>query len=244
MPEEVAALVRALSNRAEPIEVGRREFHRGRLADHPVVLAQSRVGKVAAATTATSMIAALGVEAIVFTGLAGGVDPSLRIGDIVVADRLCQHDLDASPIFPAMEIPLLGLAEVPTDAGLTDAAERAARQFAESGVGEHMPGDVLEELGIREPRVVRGLIASGDRFVSSHAEVERLRERVPEALCVEMEGAAVAQVCYEHGVPCAVVRTISDTADDDAADHFMRALGTLAAGTSLGIVERLMPMLA
>ena len=85
-----------------------------------------------------------------------------------------------------------------------------------------------------------GDIASGDRFVSSHAERERLRERLPDVFCVEMEGAAAAQICFEYGIPIAVVRVISDTADDAAATDFTRFIASVAGKLSAGIVREAM----
>jgi adenosylhomocysteine nucleosidase len=84
----------------------------------------------------------------------------------------------------------------------------------------------------------RGLIVSGDRFVSSHDEVNALRAALPDALAVEMEGASLAQVCFEHGVRCAVVRTVSDTADADAHESFLEFLHALGGTYSSGVLRR------
>jgi adenosylhomocysteine nucleosidase len=121
--------------------------------------------------------------------------------------------------------------------------ERAARGFVSSGLFGAVDERELAALGItreRPPRVVVGDIASGDRFVSSAAERERLRGLLPGLLCVEMEGAAAAQVCFEYGVPIAVVRVISDTADHGAAadfTRFLRVAGAISAGIVRGALE-------
>jgi adenosylhomocysteine nucleosidase len=86
--------------------------------------------------------------------------------------------------------------------------------------------------------VHRGLIISGDQFVASAAAVEALREALPDALAVEMEGAAIAQVCHEYGVPCAIVRTVSDTADAHAPASFASFLTEIAGTYSNGILKR------
>jgi len=239
MPEEIDAIVRAMGEDVRSVEVAGRGFVHGTITGLDAVVVQSRVGKVAAATTATHLIATMGVDSVVFTGLAGGMAPGIAVGDLVVADRVSQHDLDASPIFPPMEVPLLGISEIPTDPSLTGRVLDAARSLAADRYAGLIDADALDELEIARPRVWSGLVVSGDRFVSSHAELDVLRSRVPQAVCVEMEGAAVGQVCYEHGVPFAIVRAISDTADDDAAPRFMRALGALASAASLGIIQRL-----
>jgi len=239
MPEEIDAIVRAMGEDVRSAKVAGRRFVHGTIEGIDAVVVQSRVGKVAAATTATHLIATMGVESVVFTGLAGGMAPGIGVGDLVVADRVAQHDLDASPIFPPMEVPLLGISEIPTDPSLTGRVLDAARSLAADRYDGLIDTAALDELEIARPRVWSGLVVSGDRFVSSHAELDVLRIRVPQAICVEMEGAAVGQVCYEHGVPFAIARTISDTADDDAAPRFMRALGALASAASLGIIQRL-----
>jgi adenosylhomocysteine nucleosidase len=239
MAEEVHALLAALEGRAPVVTSGGREYHRGLLWGTPAVVALSRIGKVAAAATMAELILRFGVRTVLFTGVAGAVDPSLHVGDVVVARRLVQHDMDASPIFPALEIPLLGRSHFdacPEDSALV---ERAARGFVSGALFGTVDEGELAALEItreRPPRVVVGDVASGDRFVSSHAERERLRALIPGLLCVEMEGAAAAQVCFEYGVPIAVVRVISDRADDAAAVDFTRFL-RVAGAISAGIVR-------
>jgi adenosylhomocysteine nucleosidase len=188
---------------------------------------------VAAAATASALIHVFGVDAIVFTGVAGGVHADVRVGDIVVGDALVQHDLDASPLFPRFEVPLLGISRFAGDPLLGDALACACRRF------------LLEEqdtlrarFGLQPPCLHRGLIVSGDQFVASLGAVNELREALPDALAVEMEGAALAQVCHEHGVRCAVVRTVSDTADADAPESFVEFLNALGAVYSSGILKR------
>jgi adenosylhomocysteine nucleosidase len=170
---------------------------------------------------------------VVFTGVAGGVADEVRVGDIVVADTLLQHDLDASPLFPRFEVPLLGMSRFATNVVLADRLAAACERFvAEEGAAS------AARFGTRAPRVHRGLIISGDQFVASAAGVQALRDALPDALAVEMEGAAIAQVCHEYGVPCAVVRTISDTADDHAPGSFVSFLTEIAGTYSNAILRR------
>jgi len=215
MPEELAAVIDVV-HADEVIELGGRRYHRGHYGGEPVVCVVSRIGKVAAAATTAILLERFAPRAIVMTGLAGGVDPRLAIGDIVVADRLIHHDLDARPLFSRHEIPLLGVAELAADPGLSDRLAAAAAAF--------QPPPSVAALGITAPRLWRGLVASGDQFFASVASVAALRALLPAALAVEMEGAAVAQVCHEHGVPFAIARVISDTADHGAAVDFARFL--------------------
>lgn len=236
MPQELAAVIEVV-HADEVIELGGRQYHRGHHAGEPVVCVVSRIGKVAAAATAAILLERFAPRAIVMTGLAGAVDPRLAIGDIVIADRLIHHDLDVRPLYPRHEVPMLGVSELPADAALSERLAAAAARFD--------PPPSVRALGITSPRVWRGLVASGDQFFSSVAAVSALRALLPSALAVEMEGAAVAQVCHEHGVPFAVARVISDTADHGAAVDFARFLseacgpyaralvaGALATGTS------------
>jgi adenosylhomocysteine nucleosidase len=238
LQEEIAPLIEEM--RAGPAwrtaTTGRREYALGTLHGQRCVLTLARIGKVAAATTATALIHQFGVEAIVFTGVAGGVAPQVRVGDVVIADTLMQHDLDASPLFPRFEVPLLGRSRFETDARLSNALARAAADFARSdttALTERYPA-----LVDGAPRVHRGLVVSGDRFIADHLARDALLAAAPEALAVEMEGAALAQVCYEYDVPCAVVRTISDTADAHAPASFSSFLADLASAYSAGVLRR------
>ncbi len=235
LPQELGSLIESM-NAAGNVQVrviGRREYHVGVAFGVPCVATLARVGKVAAATTATALIHVFGVDAILFTGVAGGVHPDVRVGDIVVGSSLMQHDLDASPIFPRFEVPLLGVSRLDADASLSTALFEASQSFL---ADNHAALEA--RFSVHPPKVYRGLIVSGDRFVSSHEEVGALRTLLPDALAVEMEGAALAQVCYEHDVAFAVVRTISDTADADAPASFMEFLHALSGTYSSGILQR------
>ncbi len=215
MPEELEAVIAAV-DATSVTELGGRQYHRGHYGREAVVCVVSRIGKVAAATTVAILIERFKPRAVVMTGLVGAVDPRLAIGDVVIADRLIQHDLDARPLFPRHEVPLLGIAELVADRALSDRLAATAARFV-------VPPEIVA-LGITAPRVWRGLVASGDQFFASAEAVAALRALLPETLAVEMEGAAVAQVCHEHGVPFAIARVVSDTADHGAAGDFARFL--------------------
>jgi adenosylhomocysteine nucleosidase len=201
-----------------------------------VVAVLSRIGKVAAATTATVLIERFGVGCMVFTGVAGGTGPQVRVGDVVLASAFVQHDMDASPLFPRHEVPLYGRSRFPTDAHLSEGLAQASRQVL-AQVSTHVGAAAVTEFDLHAPRLHRGLVASGDRFVSSTAECRALQQALPEALAVEMEGAAVAQVCADYGLPFAAVRTISDRADDDAHTDFSRFIRAVASRYSLAVLS-------
>jgi adenosylhomocysteine nucleosidase len=234
MHQELAALL----TQAGEVEIHRhagRQFHVGHLHGVPVVLVLCGVGKVAAAMTATLLAERFAPRALVFTGVAGGLGTGVQVGDVVLGDTLLQHDMDASPLFPRYEVPLTGRSNFAADPGLSAAlADAVAAVLAEPG---HF-GVEAHALGVQAPRLHRGLIVSGDRFVSTAPECAALRQALPAALAVEMEGAALAQACHDLGLPFAVLRTVSDRADDSAHVDFLRFIDVVAAQASAAIVGR------
>jgi adenosylhomocysteine nucleosidase len=237
MPDEIAAIVASLTD-ASTQTLGSRQYHAGNFQDTPVVVVFSGWGKVAAAATTTQLIASYDVTDIVFTGVAGAVRHGLSIGDVVVGTELVQHDMDASPIFPRYEVPLLGKALLATDAGLRARLRSAAEGFLQQDLTLAVQQSSRDWFRISSPRVIEGVIASGDQFIDSAEEIEALRQRLPNVECVEMEGAAVAQVCLEYSMPFGIVRTISDAADENAVHDFPRFSREIAGQYSLGILAR------
>jgi adenosylhomocysteine nucleosidase len=237
MLEEITSVIQALSN-VKVREFGRRQFHTGELHGVEVVAVFSRYGKVAAAATVTQLLATYPVTRLIFGGVAGGTRPGLAIGDIVVATDLIQHDMDASPLFPRYEIPLLGKARFPTDSELRGQLVVAAKSFVAHDLNSYVAATERTFFKMTAPKVVEGLVASGDKFFASRREVQDLTERLPDVCCVEMEGAAVAQVCDEYGIPFAVVRTISDSADENSVHDFPRFAREVARHYSEGVLSR------
>lgn len=236
MHQELAAVLACMPDERR-VEVAGREFWSGHLHGHEVVAVLSRIGKVAAATTATVLIERFGVDQVLFTGAAGGIGPGVRVGDVVVAGEFLQHDMDASPLFPRHEVPLYGRAAFPTDAGLTRRLAESARQVL-ADAGQALGPETVAEFSLAQPRVHHGLVVSGDRFVATSVESDRLREILPAALAVEMEGAAVAQVCHDYGIPFAAARTVSDRADDAAHVDFLRFIERVASRYSQAMLDR------
>ncbi|NMM81923.1 5'-methylthioadenosine/S-adenosylhomocysteine nucleosidase [Acidovorax sp. SRB_14] len=238
LPEEQSGLLASLQQAAQVRHAGR-VFSRGVLQGQPVVLALSGIGKVAAATTAAALIERFGATRIVFTGVAGGLGEGVRVGDVVVAQDYVQHDMDASPLFARWQVPGYAGVRLPCDAALTALLSGAVSACLESA-GGHFDHEFMQDA----PRLHQGLVASGDRFVTcaqvSRALREPLRAAGHEVLAVEMEGAAVAQVCLDYGVPFAAVRTISDRADDDAHVDFPRFIAAVASRYADHIVRALL----
>lgn len=248
LPEEQISLVRHLAHPQRLVHAGR-AFWRGELHARPVVLALSGIGKVAAATTSTALIERFGAARIVFTGVAGGVGDGVQVGDVVVAQDYVQHDMDASPLFPRWELPGYACSRLACDGALTahlliaanDCLSSDKGQFYSKSAGQNVPTGGVH-------RVHYGLVASGDRFVSAADESRRLRNTLRDAghdvLAVEMEGAAVAQVCHDYNIPFAAVRTISDRADDTAHGDFAHFVQTVASRYAEHMVLSLMHRLA
>ncbi len=235
MHEELRALL-PLLEAVETRTLAGRDFHLGRLHGHAVVLVRSGIGKVAAATTAALLVDRFAARAVVFTGVAGGLSPDVAVGDVVVATELLQHDMDASPLFPRHEVPLTGRSRFVADTALSDElAAAAARCLAQPQT--IAPREALAALGVVRPTLHRGLVVSGDRFVSSAAQSDALRADLPDALAVEMEGAALAQVCTDFGCPFAVLRTVSDRADGSAHVDFPRFIDEVASACTRAIVS-------
>ena len=180
------------------------------------------------------------MKEVIFTGVAGGIYPELNVGDIVIANDLYQHDMDASPIIPRHEIPLLGHAAIASDAKRRKELKAAAEDFLSEGLANSISHELRQEFALASPKVILGDVGSGDQFVSSESALADLRQRLPNIACVEMEGAAVAQVCEAFHTPFSVIRTISDSADDDAGIDFPRFIAEIAKLYSLGIIKSLL----
>ncbi len=245
MPAELFAVLAAMPDEARVTRAGR-DFWVGHLHGREVVAVLSRIGKVAAATTATLLLAEFGVTQIVFTGVAGGLGEGVKVGDVVVADALLQHDMDASPLFPRFELPGTDISRLHPPRALVDTVCRSLREaLAPETLAARQPAlmEQLASLGLGQPVVHRGLVISGDQFLSSARACAALRGALPDALAVEMEGAAVAQVCHDFGVPVTVLRTISDRADDTAHLDFPRFLEAVASPYAVAMLGALLPLI-
>lgn len=238
LPVEISLVVETLTDASARV-FGRRTFHVGVFHGAETVAVFSGWGKVAAAATVTQLIASFPITQVVFSGVAGSVRHGLSIGDVVIGTGLLQHDMDASPIFPRYEVPLLGKFLFAPDPELREALMRAAERFVQRDLHSVVAKSELDFFRVHSPRVTGGVIASGDKFFASAAEVAALRERLPEIACVEMEGAAVAQVCEEYGMPFGIVRTLSDSADENSPHDFPRFAREVARHYSAGILARL-----
>jgi adenosylhomocysteine nucleosidase len=239
MPEEIE-LILARMQVKEIQETGKRTFYLGTIHDAPCVVSLSRIGKVASSATAAVMIERFKVDRIIVTGVAGGIASELNIGDIVVAKACIQHDLDCRPLFPQFEAPLLGKSRFTCDSSLVSAAVEACTHFINYDLHRHIRQEDLSTLGIESPAVRQGTLVSGDQFIGTLAQLDKIKTELPEAYFVEMEGAAVAQVCYEYNIPFVVVRSISDKADAIAHIDFSTYIKDVARHYTWGLIEGMM----
>ncbi|RUA09396.1 MAG: 5'-methylthioadenosine/adenosylhomocysteine nucleosidase, partial [Flavobacteriia bacterium] len=199
MHEEIDALLSAIEITATT-EKGQRKYYRGKLFNTDVVLVFSRWGKTASATTVTQMINDYKLSEVIFTGVAGSIINNINIGDIIVGKHLYQHDMDASPHLPQFEIPLLERSFFETHYKNRLKLKKAAGNFI-ADYHSFITPEEKEEFNIENPQVVISDIASGDQFINKNEQFDHIRKLLPSVGCVEMEGAAVAQVCFEYQMP-------------------------------------------
>ncbi len=199
-------------------------YYEGTLHGVQVVFCKSGVGKVNAAVC-TQLLIDHGVDSVLFTGVAGALDPELSVGDIVISTSCVQHDMDVTPLgFPRGVIPFLDIpSEFAADERLVRIASEAAELHAK---GKYRTGKVL----------------SGDQFIASRDVVRALRDELGGA-CAEMEGAALAHVCAMNGIPYVVIRSMSDKADGSAPESFAE-FTVQAAANSHAIIEAMVRRMA
>jgi len=216
-------------------------FTQGLLMGRPVVIAQSGIGKVNAAFTTTLMLDHFQPAEIIFTGIAGAVDPELSPGDLVIATKVAYHDYGSllpdsmqrrATSHPASmaENPLYFPCD-PRLLKLADSAGHTIKLEAVAGAGGRMI-----------PRIIKGIIITGDVFVSSEAATQKLYQQM-NAAATEMEGAAVGQVCWQQHAPFIVIRSMSDKAGNHAYTD-VQSFYRIAAHNSASLVIAMVGMLA
>lgn len=207
--------LKALITDAREESFGKIKFVSGKLFGRNVVVAKCGVGKVFASICAQTMILNYSPAYIINTGIAGGLNKSLGVLDIVVADKVVQHDFDISSLgIPLGSIPGIGKAFLECDSEIGDGLCKAASHFGK--------------------RVVRGVVATGDSFIADSEKNERLQQLFGADAC-EMEGGAIGQVCTWNGVPFCIVRTISDGGNDDSTMDYGK-FEALAAEQSVSVI--------
>ena len=180
------------------------------------------------------------MDRIVFTGVAGAISPDLNVGDIVIAQRLYQHDMDARPLMRRFEIPLTGKTSFEVPAQNVETMSQAVHNFLKN---DKEFRKILSAQSILYPKMLAGDIASGDLFISSSEMKNALLRNLPSVVCAEMEGAAVAQACDDYNIPLIVVRVISDAADEEAHTSAIGFVNQHAGDYSLAILREYISLL-
>lgn len=239
IPQEIDGIIAILQDKTATT-IGNRTYYQGLLGKQQVVVVYSRIGKVAASATASALLLHFRVSEIIFIGVAGGIAPHIEVGDVVIAKDLIQYDMDASPLRPKYEIPLLNKTYFETSVMRSNQVKQHIESFLDPAVlHTKIASDELKKFAIDQPKVYVGTIASGDQFFSTDIQKENLQQALPQVLCVEMEGAAVAQICYEYQVPCSVIRTISDKANQEASFSFESFVQKISQVYGQEIIEKL-----
>ncbi len=220
MPEEVAPILEKLGS-YKTTKYADNEYYEATYKGVEVVVAYSKIGKVFSTLTASTMIQYFNCDKLLFSGVAGGINPSLKIGDLIVASKLSQHDLDITAFGHPMGFVPGGSVFVEVDRSLIEISKKVAIEL----------GKTVQE----------GTIATGDQFVHDTAVKDNIVKHF-KADALEMEGASVAVVCNALNVPFFILRAISDTADTDASfsfDEFMESSAIISAEFIMKMVDKI-----
>ncbi|QKJ23879.1 5'-methylthioadenosine/adenosylhomocysteine nucleosidase [Poseidonibacter lekithochrous] len=220
MEEEIEPLLAHFKN-VNIVEFANNKYYEVNYNGLDIVIAYSKIGKVFASLTASTMIQKFGCDTLLFSGVAGAINPDLKIGDLIIADKLCQHDLDITAFGHPNGFVPGGSVFVETSEKLRTVAK-----------------DVANE---NDLKVIEGTIATGDQFVHS-VERKDFIESTFKADALEMEGASVAVICDALEVPFFVLRAISDSADGGADidfDEFLKSSAVNSANYLIKIVDKL-----
>jgi adenosylhomocysteine nucleosidase len=217
MEQEVAILKSHLENISET-KVSEFTFYQGKIGNSDVVLVQSGIGKVASAIATTLVINLFKPNYVINTGSAGGFDPELKVGDIAIGSELVHHDVDVTAFnYEFGQVPGMP-ATFKSDTQLVEAAQ--------SVIGN------MENVTCKT-----GLVATGDSFMCDPERINETRERFPSMLAVEMEGAAIAQVCHQLNTPFVVIRSLSDIAGQESPMSFEAYLEIASKNSSAMVLD-------
>ena len=220
MHEEIVELKNMILNLEEE-KILDITFFKGTLKGEKIVLVEGGIGKVNSSVCTTLLIDRFKIDKLIFTGVAGGTNPSIEVGDIVISNELIQHDFDCTAFgMKHGEIPRMETSIFKADKTLIEIAEKSA----------------LELFDMKN--IYTGRIVSGDTFVAESEKINWLRETF-NSECTEMEGAAVAHVCFLFKIPFVIIRSISDKANGNAKTDFQEFV-KLAAKNSKNLIIEMM----
>ena len=216
MREEIAPILELVDEIDTEIDYAKNRYYKARYDGVSLIIAYSKIGKVNSALTAATMIEKFGIDILLFSGVAGAINENLHIGDLIIATKLCQHDLDITAFgHPYGYVPESKVF-VETNERLNSIARNVAKKL--------------------NKKLLSGVIATGDQFIADAKKKEWIKETF-QADAIEMEGASVGFVCDSLGVPFFVLRAISDSADMDAGFDFDKFLETSAKESAEFLIE-------
>ncbi len=210
----------------EALKYGNLNISTGVINSHRVIIAKSGVGKVNAALNTQYIIDKFNPEMVINTGIAGGIATGLQVGDIVIGKELVQYDFDTSALGYAKGYMCTGVNPDKPTKFYSD--EKLINEFENTASKIHP-----------EIKVHKGIIATGDTFVSSSEKKREIKE-IFNASAVEMEGCAIAQTCYANSIPVLIIRAISDLADGSAAeslDVFEQKMAEVSSSTIVSLLR-------
>ncbi|KXG42935.1 5'-methylthioadenosine/S-adenosylhomocysteine nucleosidase [Tepidibacillus decaturensis] len=217
MDEEVERLKEKLEQR-EDIVIAESEFSTGKLENQDIILLKSGIGKVNAAIGTTLLNQLFSPEYVINTGSAGGFHKELNVGDVVISTEVRHHDVDVTAFgYEYGQVPKMPASFLP-DPHLMEIAINSAEKL--TGV-----------------QVVEGLVATGDSFMNDPERVDYVRSKFPNLYAVEMEAAAIAQVCYQFKVPFIIIRSLSDIAGKESKVSFEQFLKKAAVNSANLVIE-------
>lgn len=218
MAEEVELLKSSLEN-MQLYSIAGYDFYVGSLNGLDLVLLRSGIGKVNAAIGTTLLLQNFQISSVISKGSAGGYDPELNVGDVVISSGVCHHDVDLTVFgYEPGQIPQQPAVYLP-DERLVSIAERCIPP------------------AIKGAKIVKGLIATGDQFMDDPERVERRRKLFPAMKAVEMEAAAIAQACYQFKVPFVVIRSLSDIAGKKSDISFKQFIKIAAKNSAETVIS-------
>ena len=218
MREEIEPILELVDEVSGEVDYGNNKYYKAKYNGMELVIAYSKIGKVNSALTASTMIEKFGIEMLLFSGVAGGINENLKIGDLIIATKLCQHDLDITAFGHPFGYVPESKVFVETDEKLNKIAK-----------------NVADKLNLK---LIDGVIATGDQFIANNEKKEWIKTTF-NADALEMEGASVGFVCDALGVPFFVLRAISDTADMDAGFDFDKFLEGSAKNSAEFLIKML-----
>ncbi|MBQ4800264.1 5'-methylthioadenosine/S-adenosylhomocysteine nucleosidase [Pseudoalteromonas sp. MMG006] len=219
MEPEVKILREAMQNPQILTKAGF-TFYTGELAGNTVTLVQSGIGKVASTIATTLLIDNFKPDCVINTGSAGGFDPSLSVGDVVISSEVRHHDVDVTAFgYEIGQVPQMP-ASFTAHPKLVETAEQTIAQ-------------------ISDVKTLVGLICTGDTFMCDPVRIDKARSDFPSMLAVEMEGASIAQTCFTLNTPFVVIRSMSDIAGKESPQSFEEYLETASINSSKMVVALL-----